>query len=147
MKNRSQRCVPNSNRTAFFRNIGYADELGSGTRNLYKYAKLYSGKELQIIEDDIFRMIVPLDDSYSFDMNTRYSNGTKWDIGPGMPSLTETESNVYMVICEGVATTRGEISADLGISDATVKRAIASLTRKGLIERIGSDTSGRWIKK
>ena len=52
---------------AFFRNIGYADQLGSGVRNLFKYSKYYSGKDPEFIEGDIFRIIVPLDDDYSFD--------------------------------------------------------------------------------
>ena len=47
---------------SFFRNIGYADQLGSGVRNLFKYSKHYSGKEPVFIEDDIFRIIVPLND-------------------------------------------------------------------------------------
>ncbi|MGN0313673.1 MAG: RNA-binding domain-containing protein, partial [Fusicatenibacter sp.] len=50
---------------AFFRNIGYADQLGSGVRNLFKYSKHYSGREPEFIEGDIFRIIVPLDDAYS----------------------------------------------------------------------------------
>lgn len=33
---------------AFFRNIGYADQLGSGVRNLFKYTKYYSGAEPSI---------------------------------------------------------------------------------------------------
>ena len=52
---------------AFFRNIGYADQLGSGVRNLFKYSKYYSGKDPEFIEGDIFRIIVPSDDDYSFD--------------------------------------------------------------------------------
>lgn len=36
---------------SFFNQIGYADELGSGTRNLFKYASRYSGKEPRIMED------------------------------------------------------------------------------------------------
>ena len=52
---------------AFFRNIGYADQLGSGVRNLFKYSKYYSGKDPEFIEGDIFRIIVPLDADYSFD--------------------------------------------------------------------------------
>lgn len=47
---------------AFFRNIGYADQLGSGVRNLFKYSKFYSGKDPEFIEGDIFRIIVPLND-------------------------------------------------------------------------------------
>lgn len=53
--------------SAFFRNIGYADQLGSGVRNLFKYSKYYSGKKPQFVEGDVFRIIVPLDDNYSFD--------------------------------------------------------------------------------
>lgn len=55
---------------SFFRNIGYADQLGSGVRNLFKYTKTYSGKEPEFIEGDVFRIIVPLDDAYSFDFGT-----------------------------------------------------------------------------
>jgi len=52
---------------SFFRNIWLADELGSGVRNLYRYSKLYSGKDPQLIDGDVFRITVPLDDAYSFD--------------------------------------------------------------------------------
>lgn len=43
-----------------FREIGLADELGSGMRNTYKYTQLYSGRTPEFIEDDIFRTIIPL---------------------------------------------------------------------------------------
>ncbi len=43
-----------------FREIGLADELGSGMRNTYKYTRLYSGGTPEFIEDDVFRTIVPL---------------------------------------------------------------------------------------
>lgn len=52
---------------SFFTNIGNADELGSGTRNLYKYSKLYSEKEPEIYEDDIFKIFVPTNIQYSSD--------------------------------------------------------------------------------
>lgn len=126
---------------AFFRNIGLADELGSGTRNLFKYTKLYSNKDPQIIEDDIFKIVVPLDDNYSFDMNTR--NPSKGSI----LILKETESKVYEVIREGIVTTRKEISLISGIPERSVARAIAFLTEKGFIERIGGNKSGKWVEK
>ncbi|MDR2355331.1 MAG: putative DNA binding domain-containing protein [Clostridiales Family XIII bacterium] len=50
----------------FFVNIGYADTLGSGVRNLYKYTKIYSGGEPELIEGDVFRTIVPLVSSGNF---------------------------------------------------------------------------------
>ena len=43
-----------------FREIGLADELGSGMRNTYKYTKLYSGGTPEFIEGDVFRTVVPL---------------------------------------------------------------------------------------
>lgn len=43
-----------------FREIGYADELGSGMRNSYKYTLMYSGVEPEFIEGDVFKIIIPL---------------------------------------------------------------------------------------
>lgn len=43
-----------------FREIGLADELGSGMRNTYKYTKMYSGGEPVFMEGDIFKITVPL---------------------------------------------------------------------------------------
>jgi len=43
----------------FFVNIGRADWMGSGIRNLYKYTKIYSGGEPELIEGDIFKTIIP----------------------------------------------------------------------------------------
>lgn len=45
-----------------FREIGLADELGSGMRNTYKYTKMYSGGEPQFVEGDVFRITIPLTD-------------------------------------------------------------------------------------
>ena len=44
-----------------FREIGYADELGSGMRNTNKYTKLYSGGKPTFIEDNIFQITIPID--------------------------------------------------------------------------------------
>lgn len=43
---------------AFFREIGRADELGSGMLNLMKYGRRYGGADPQLIEGDIFRIVV-----------------------------------------------------------------------------------------
>ena len=43
-----------------FREIGLADELGSGMRNTYKYTKLYSGGTPDFEEGDVFRATIPL---------------------------------------------------------------------------------------
>ncbi|MGL5086134.1 MAG: ATP-binding protein, partial [Clostridium sp.] len=43
----------------FFKEIGWVDELGSGVRNIYKYSKSYSGRQPELIEEDIFKIEIP----------------------------------------------------------------------------------------
>ena len=64
-----------------------------------------------------------------------------------LDGLTPSEIRVYGLISEGSLTTRAELSAASGFAEDTVKKAISTLTKRGLILRIGSDKSGRWIKK
>jgi len=46
----------------FFREIGRADELGSGVRKLMKYGKAYGGSDPELVEGDVFRSIVKYPD-------------------------------------------------------------------------------------
>ena len=46
-----------------FREIGLADELGSGMRNSYKYTKMYSGGEPLFTEADVFTTVIPLSEA------------------------------------------------------------------------------------
>ena len=46
--------------SAFFRQIGRADELGSGMRKLMKYGKAYGKEKPQLIEGDIFNIVVKI---------------------------------------------------------------------------------------
>ena len=93
---------------AFFRNIGLADELGSGVRNLYKYGRRYSGQDPQLIDGDIFRIIVPLDDDYSFDRGTSNSqklgNGIGGNIGNGIgESIGENNDGISNSNGDGIS--------------------------------------------
>ncbi len=42
----------------FFRQIGMADELGSGMRKMMRYCKTYGGADPEMIEGDVFRIVV-----------------------------------------------------------------------------------------
>ncbi len=56
-------CIPYSKNpkiAKIFREIGLADELGSGVRNITNYSEIYSGKEPIFEEGDIFKATVPL---------------------------------------------------------------------------------------
>ena len=54
---------------SFFVNIGRADTLGSGMRNLYKYTKLYSHAEPVLTEGDVFKIWIPLRSDANNDAN------------------------------------------------------------------------------
>jgi ATP-dependent DNA helicase RecG len=42
----------------FFRQIGRADELGSGMRKMMKYSRAYGGNDPELVEGDVFRMVI-----------------------------------------------------------------------------------------
>lgn len=51
----------NPNLRKFFSELGWADEIGSGLINIYKYTKIYSpGSTPLFIDDDQFKTIIPL---------------------------------------------------------------------------------------
>ncbi|MDR2975315.1 MAG: hypothetical protein LBV00_11510 [Propionibacteriaceae bacterium] len=45
---------------SFFVNATLADTLDSGVRNLYRYTRLYSGQDPQLIEGDVCTTVIPL---------------------------------------------------------------------------------------
>lgn len=57
------------------REIGYADQLGSGVRNLFKYAKSYGGDTPQLKDGDVFHAEVSLK-SLDIEQKTHLSNGS-----------------------------------------------------------------------
>ena len=65
-----------------FREIGLAEELGSGMRNSYKYTKLYSGGGPVFTEGDVFTTEIPLSEAATITVG-----GVRQDeIPAGMPS-------------------------------------------------------------
>lgn len=137
---------------AFFRNIGYADQLGSGVRNLFKYSKLYSGAEPSFAEGDVFRIVVPLDDEYSFDFgltgNETNETNHETNLRVGQKSIidfSENEEKILMLITENPLITQKLLAVNSGISLGTIKRMLPILQQKGVLKREGNKRSGKWI--
>lgn len=75
-----------------FREIGLADELGSGMRNTYKYTKLYSGGEPEFIEGDVFRTIIPISSVLFKKVGPQETASTKaHERGPEIARQVETK--------------------------------------------------------
>lgn len=132
----------------FFHNIGHSDQLGSGVRNLYKYTKFYSGLEPELIEGDIFRIIVPLDDNYSFDYEigseTNAKTNTKTD-AKLTRKLTQTEQAILSAVKDNPQATLSQLAGQAGISVGGVRYSIRGLKEKGILSRTGSNRNGHWI--
>lgn len=149
---------------SFFRNIGRADWLGSGVRNLFKYSKFYSGQDPEFQEGDVFRTIVPLDDAYSFDLLPLVETSTEVretsaktsakdmkadakNVGSNTKvavKLTNTERMLLELLKENPAATQNELALEMGLSNSGIRYAMARLKEKGLINRIGSNRNGGW---
>ena len=63
-------------------------------RNLFKYSKYYSGKEPELIEGDVFKIIVPLDDEYSFDAQIGKSNTVDKTLMPADKTLIPVDKTL-----------------------------------------------------
>ena len=139
----------------FFRNIGRADRLGSGVRNLFKYSRFYSGSDPQFREGDVFRIIVPLNEAYSYDYKLGQERpdtvDTNFDTIDTIPTLDlvsrnlTTEENVVLeLLTRNAALTQKQVQNTTGYSLSTVKRIMARLQKEGVITRIGNNRSGKW---
>ena len=101
----------------FFANIGRTDTIGSGVRNLYKYTPIYSdGGKPELIEDDVFRIIVPLDKVAAESVKEQ-------------KTLSEREQKIYNMICENLHLSIEQVMAELNISRATVFRDYAKIKK------------------
>lgn len=131
---------------AFFRNIGYADQLGSGVRNLFKYSKFYSGKEPEFAEGDVFRIVVPLDEEYSYDFG-QYpgrTNRSNQSDQSNQLLLTEEEQRLLDMIKEYPDMTNALLAQALGWSVSRVKYYVQKLKKSGKLKRKGTSRNGSW---
>lgn len=126
----------------FFKEIGLADELGSGIRKIAKYTKIYSGGgEPSFRDDEIFVANIPL---------------TSQNSGINSINNNELKNIIYVFIKETAnGRTRQEINehvyskmnSDLEIKNNRVRTALTYLRKRNLIENIGSDAKPIWIAK
>ena len=132
----------------FFHEIGRADELGSGVRNLYHYVKLYSGVEPIFDESDVFRLTIPLNVDYSPEKGTTdkttektTEKATEKNAGQG----TETvESRIRKLVCDNPTISMKEMAQILGMTNDGVYYHIKGLRNAGKLRRVGGRKIGHW---
>ncbi len=136
---------------SFFVNIGRADTLGSGMRNLYKYTRLYSHAEPILTEGDVFKIWIPL----NRDANIN-ANGGNRDVNVGKNGVNDdanTQENdlklsdrILEIMDDNNRITQTELANELKVSKRTIQRMTDTLKKQGKLERVGG-TRGYWIVK
>jgi ATP-dependent DNA helicase RecG len=135
----------------FFVNIGRADKLGSGVRNLYKYTKIYSGGEPELIEEDVFKTIIPLNGigavGFTGDVSdTQVAEKLPNRFAEKLPNtvfekLTPAEisflNDLAPFFDRSTWITNAQAREETGKSDGSVKRFMRNLTSKGALESRG----------
>jgi len=122
----------------FFREIGRADELGSGVRRLMKYGKAFGGSDPELIEGDIFRIIVKYPDSSIYE---KASTGTPQVTPQVPPQVTPQVIRLLNVLKEGELN-RGLLMEKLGLHDRKSfgKNYLQPALKQDLIEMTQPDS-------
>ncbi|MDR1078675.1 MAG: winged helix DNA-binding protein [Propionibacteriaceae bacterium] len=110
-------------------------------RNLYRYTRVYSGQEPELIEGDVFTTIIPLGRSMP-------SDGTEHgieDVTVTTQKLLDSERSVLEALRSDGSMTIKTLVEATGLSQRQVSRILVSLREYGLLRREGSDRSGKWV--
>ena len=128
----------------FFVSINYADVLGSGMRNLYKYTPIYAnGKEPELIEGDIFKTIIPLPEFFTRNGQTNVHINDQINVQINV-QLNETEQIVLDLLSKNPYITLNDVALHISRTTKTAHRNIKSLCDKNIIRRIGAKKDGHW---
>lgn len=134
-----------------FREIGLADELGSGMRNTYKYTQLYSGQNPLFEEGDIFRTVIPLKKIATQKVG---GGNVPHDVPHSVPhdvvqGVVHDVAHDKIILAEFIKEkvrsndriTRKAIADEAGVSVKTIERAIKEIDN---LQYVGSGNNGRW---
>jgi ATP-dependent DNA helicase RecG len=102
---------------AFFREIDRADELGSGMRNMVLYGKKYGGENPQLIEGDIFRMIISVPEFGEKESKTEKSGTSGNQQQKSIKKASEkTSEKILKAILANEEITIAELAEPLGVT-------------------------------
>ena len=128
-----------------FREIGLADELGSGMRNTNKYTKLYSGGTPSFDEGDIFKITIPLKNIATSKVGPEKKNvgqNVGQDVGQNVAQEEDTlKELIVKLIKENNKVTKKQIAKEGSVSEKTVERQMKKMTN---VKYIGRGHSGHW---
>ncbi len=112
----------------FFSNIGRAESLGSGTRNLFKYSWAYGGGQPELVEGDVFEARVPV----AFDQKSVQKLDVDWVIERML------ESYGYVTVAA--------VASIANVTERTVRRHVSGMVDAGELLGTGETRARKYIK-
>lgn len=116
-------------------------------RNIFKYSKYYSGKEPEFIEGDVFRIIVPLNEDYSYDnvKNGDKKTAIKNDDKKISKKTIQNYKKILEFMEEGKEYTIQDFCNLLNLKPSRTKELLKALTQD--IEQIGNNKNRKYRLK
>ena len=118
----------------------------------------YAGKEPQFVESNVFRIIVPLDDAYSYDSssvkavkgsndNKRLANETGNADKMPESGLSTQQKSVYQFVAENGQITSHQAESLLGVKQRRARAILGEMVDQGVLERQGAFKSTVYVLK
>lgn len=124
-----------------FKEIGYADELGTGIRNIVKYTQIYSGGIPKFKDADIFTTEIPVNENNDLtiidDTNILKNRIMVFIEQFGITSRKDINNYFYPLL--------GTIEESK--KNNKIRTALTELRKKEKIINIGTDSKPKWTKK
>ena len=124
--------------------IGRSEELGTGIKKVYKYAKAYAGSaNISFMEQDVFVTKVPLENV--FFETSRDCGGINDPVNePVNEPVNDRQKEIISLIHQNHSISINELSKICKVGRETIKRDLNKLKQMNLIQRIGPDKGGYW---
>lgn len=113
-----------------FREMQWAEELGSGVRNLFKYARAFGGQDPVLSEDSIFRVAVMLPQRATDTATVQPRAESKAE------SKAESQEQRALALLLAGALSKAQLASRLGLPGASgaLNRSVSRLLARGMIE-------------
>lgn len=125
----------NSTLMRIFLNIGLTEHTDHGVPTIIKKY----GKEVFDIKDNYIKCIIPFDKKVLEITNKNVSSNVSTNI-----DINKTEKAVLGILIGNPKQKTNQMASEIGVTIRTIERALVSLKKKGLIERIGTSKNGSW---
>ena len=122
-----------------------AEHLGTGIRNLYKYVPIYTGKQPEIEDEDMYivRTALPIVMPVTWRDNSSEASDQKST--PMWPEKwPEKAQQIIDAMSHNASVSIQQLEIQLQIGHTTIKKLLREMQAEGIIRRVGPDKGGHW---